>query len=107
MFQLLARDLSIKGVELSTALLLALTCLGLARDNDRDRDDRGTFAQPQSENHAAYQNGLRDGVNDGIADRQSSHSFRATQQEKYEDATSGYNSGFGSKDRYKNAYRQG
>jgi hypothetical protein len=90
---------------LSTVLLLALTGLGVAQDNDRD--DQGISPQPQYAGRQAYLNGFQDGSNDGTTDRQSGHTFRASGTERYEHADSGYNSSFGEKDVYKRFYRQG
>jgi flagellar biosynthesis/type III secretory pathway protein FliH len=46
-------------------------------------------------------------LNDGRNDRQSGHSFRATQDSNYKHADRGYSSGLGDKNQYKQVYRQG
>ena len=51
--------------------------------------------------------GYEDGLRIGARDRNTGHSFRPTNGERFEDADRGYNSGFGSKQEYKDTYRSG
>jgi len=55
---------------------------------------------------SAQRFGYQDGVNDGLKDRQTGHSYRPTHDDSYKDADRGYNSSLGSKDQYKQLYRQ-
>lgn len=52
-----------------------------------------------------YSRAFQDGVNDGMRDRQTGHSFRPTKTENYDD-TPGYDSSMGDKNQYKQYYRQ-
>jgi hypothetical protein len=56
--------------------------------------------------NVATQNGFQDGANDGLQDRQSGHSSRATKHRTYERGNRGYEATFGSKDQFKASYRQ-
>jgi hypothetical protein len=55
----------------------------------------------------AYQMGFQDGMNDGANDRQGGHDFSPQKRDRYKHADTGYNSSFGDKDQYKQAYRDG
>jgi len=55
-------------------------------------------------NNPAYQRGLRDGLGDGVHDRQKHKDYRPTHTENYDD-TPGYDKSFGDKDLYKRTYR--
>ena len=79
--------------------------------NNRDSNgysagETGQYA-PRSEpnGNVATQNGLQDGANDGLQDRQAGHSSRATKHRNYEHGNRGYEASFGSKDQYKASYR--
>jgi hypothetical protein len=63
-------------------------------------------AYPPPNATTAYQLGFQDGLMDGRNDRQSGKTFRATKNDKYEDAP-GYNKALGDKSTYKMNYRQG
>ena len=66
-----------------------------------DQDDQyGTFAG------SAQRFGYQDGLNDGLRDRQTGHSFRPTQGDNYKHATRGFSSSLGNKYQYKQYYRQ-
>lgn len=54
----------------------------------------------------AQQVGFQDGVNDGRSDRQSGHSFRATQQQAFKHADHNYSTAYGDRQQYQNMYRQ-
>jgi len=62
--------------------------------------------QSEPTNNLATRNGLQDGANDGLQDRQSGHSSRATQHQAYEHGNRGYERSLGSKDKFKASYRQ-
>ena len=51
--------------------------------------------------------GFDDGVNDGRWDRRSGHSFRPTHDTNFKHADRGYFRGFGSRNYYKQIYREG
>lgn len=51
--------------------------------------------------------GFQDGVNDGTYDRRTGHSFRPTHDDNFRRADRGYDPGFGSRDYYKQIYREG
>ncbi|HXG86402.1 MAG TPA: hypothetical protein VNI84_20455 [Pyrinomonadaceae bacterium] len=56
---------------------------------------------------AAREQGTRDGQIRGASDRSRNKSFKPEDASGYERATNGYLKAYGSKDAYKNAYRQG
>lgn len=56
---------------------------------------------------AAREQGTRDGQIRGASDRSRNKSFRPEDASGYERATNGYLKAYGSKDAYKNSYRQG
>lgn len=105
--------MSLRTMAFCAALLLAAAGVAVAQ-NEPPNEGYGAgqypspvYDPPQYANNQAYQIGLQDGINDGVRDRQSNHSFRPTKTEKYEDADSGYTSSLGDKDQYKAIYRQG
>ena len=57
--------------------------------------------------HYAERTGYQDGLNDGVRDRRTGHSFRPTHDDHYEDADHGYQHHFGDKGYYKHEYREG
>jgi hypothetical protein len=64
------------------------------------------YGSPVFSDRTASQFGYQDGFNDGVRDRQTGHSFRPTNGKAYRDADHGYSSTLGSKDYYKQAFRQ-
>lgn len=78
------------------------------RGPNRDLDGQNGQYAPRSEAKVdvASQNGFQDGANDGLQDRQSGHSSRATKHRAYEHGNRGYEESFGSKDQFKASYRQ-
>ena len=77
-------------------------------DANRESSAQRAPGDDQSEptNNLATRNGLQDGANDGLQDRQSGHSSRATQHQAYEHGNRGYERSLGSKDKFKASYRQ-
>src|SRR5581483_8150542 len=74
--------------------------------NGYSAGETGQNASPLRANgNLATQNGLQDGANDGLQDRQAGHSSRATKHRNYEHGNRGYEASFGSKDQYKASYR--
>jgi len=63
-------------------------------------------ARPEPNGNVATQNGLQDGANDGLQDRQAGYRSRATKHHNYKKGNRGYSSGLGSKDQFKASYRQ-
>jgi len=79
---------------------------GQNRD-DGKHGDQGTYRDwPGERNNTATENGRQDGMNDGMHDRQTGHSFRPTQDSNYKHADRGYTSSFGDKNEFKQVYRQ-
>ncbi len=81
-------------------------------DGDYDRDD-GYRNNRGSRNpyyrtgmQQARDNGYQWGVRDGRVDRQAGRSYRATSNETYRKATTGYVSAYGDKNQYKSVFRQ-
>lgn len=66
--------------------------------------DRGQYDAQQN---PAYQNGFRDGINDGRSDFQSRRSGDPTSTANYRNATGGYDRSWGNQSQYKEVYRQG
>jgi hypothetical protein len=66
--------------------------------------DRGQYDAQQN---PAYQNGFRDGMNDGRSDFQSRRSGSPTSTANYRNATGGYDRSWGNQSQYKEVYRQG
>ena len=60
----------------------------------------------EANGNVATQNGFQDGANDGLQDRQSGHSSRATKHRTYERGNRGYEATLGTKDQFKATYRQ-
>jgi hypothetical protein len=56
---------------------------------------------------AAYQNGYRDGLDKGREDARDRDSYDPVRHSRYRSADHGYNSRYGSKDRYRLVYRDG
>jgi hypothetical protein len=83
--------------------------------NYSNDDERGYNTPPPSnmppatpESDLAYQNGYRDGMRVGGEDLQGGHSSRPHEHDStYGEATNGYNSSYGDKNRYRDLYRQG
>jgi hypothetical protein len=83
---------------------------GYQSDHRANGDASGQNSQfaPGSEatGNVATQNGFQDGANDGLQDRQSGHSSRATKHRIYVRGNRGYEASSGSKDQFKASYRQ-
>jgi hypothetical protein len=78
---------------------------GQDRD-DRDRDRSSSVGYGHGQHNAASQYGFQDGMNDGIRDRQTGHSYRPTEGDNYKNGSRGYSSSFGDRNQYKQMYRQ-
>jgi len=88
----------------------AMAGRGGERERERERD-RGTIGGGStggrsSSSNPASQMGYQDGLADGKKDRATGHSFRPTEGDNYKHADRGYYSQLGSKDAYKQQYRQ-
>jgi hypothetical protein len=92
--------------------------MAMGRDNsyDNDRDGHSSTNNPPPSNmppvsvesDVAYQSGFRDGVRVGGEDLQGGHSDRPHEHDStYGEATNGYNTSYGDKNRYRDLYRQG
>jgi hypothetical protein len=94
---------------------------GYQNSRDANPDYRGQNAhygaRSEPNDNVASQNGVQDGANDGLQDRQGGHSSRATQRHNYKEGDRGYSSSFwaswrhtsadrATKDQYKASYRQ-
>jgi hypothetical protein len=55
----------------------------------------------------AQDNGYQDGLNTGTSDAQRGQSYDPQRSHYYKNATDGYNSSYGNKGQYKQAYRDG
>jgi len=93
----LKRQTAALGLALAVGIaLLGLGSIAHAQDRDHDRDDRSR----------AYQVGFDDGVHDGTRDRETHHSYRATEQSRYRHGDHGYSSSYGDKVHYQEVYRE-
>jgi hypothetical protein len=63
-------------------------------------------ARSEPNGNVATQNGLQDGANDGLQDRQAGYRAHATKRQNYKHGNRGYSSSFGSKDQFKALSRQ-
>lgn len=71
-------------------------------------DDRGRYPGTNSRyGGPAFDNGFRDGLDKGREDRGDNDSYDPVRHSRYRSADRGYNSRYGTKDRYKLAYRDG
>jgi hypothetical protein len=85
------------------------------RDRDRDRDDRNRrddrYGRSGGYGYNVYQiaqsRGYQDGLNTGASDGQRGQSYNPQRSHYYQNATYGYNSSYGNKNGYKQAYRDG
>lgn len=74
------------------------------------REVRGNFNELRDSGYSldsVRRIGFEDGVNDGRWDRRSGHSFRPTHDGNFKHADRGYFPGFGSRNYYKQIYREG
>jgi hypothetical protein len=84
-----------------------------APDAYRDRTPNGYVAVPVPIYHQdvhsriAYENGFRDGADEGRKDFERRRAFEPTRRDKYRDGDKGYEDRYGSKDEYKADYRAG
>jgi hypothetical protein len=78
--------------------------------NDRSvnlsRENSQYAPRSEANSNVATEYGFQDGANDGLRDRQSGHSSRATKHRSYEHGNRGYEASFGRKDQFKASYRQ-
>ena len=79
-------------------------------DGDGDEDD-GYYGGNRRPSGIYYMNtarsfGSQDGLNDGVNDRRTGHSYRPTHDGNYKHADRGYDRSFGNKNDYKAAYRE-
>lgn len=72
-----------------------------------NRNQRDDYYSRGSYNRVAFQNGYRDGLDDGQKDMRKNEDFDPNDHGDYRDADNGYKSGYGSKEAYKQEYRQG
>ena len=85
------------------------------RDRDRDRDDRNRRDDRNGRSggygynvyQIAQSRGYQDGLNTGASDGQRGQSYNPQRSHYYQNATYGYNSSYGNKNGYKQAYRDG
>ena len=97
------------------------------RNRDRDRDDDWNRDRRRNDNYGrnggygnyggyggynniyrvAQSNGYQAGLNTGANDAQRGQSYNPQRSHYYQNATYGYNSSYGSKGQYKQAYRDG
>ena len=85
------------------------------RDRDRDRDDRyrrdDRYGRSGGYGYNIYQiaqsRGYQDGLSTGASDEQRGQSYNPQRSHYYQNATYGYNSSYGNKNGYKQAYRDG
>ncbi|MGE5244899.1 MAG: hypothetical protein ACM3SQ_11785 [Betaproteobacteria bacterium] len=84
---------------LAAALVSTSACAGSYYDYDRGaRYDVG---------RRAYENGYREGLRHGESDARDGRRFDVQRQDDYRDADEGYRRGYGDRDDYQRAYRQG
>jgi hypothetical protein len=80
---------------------------GYQNSPDANRDKSGQQgARSEPDGNVAAQNGLQDGANDGLQDRQAGYRAHATKRQNYKHGNRGYSSSFGGKDQFKASYRQ-
>jgi len=80
--------------------------IGSYRSDDRSRGGYLGGGYDGSGLNAARQNGYQDGINDGVIDRRTGHSFRPTHDDNFRHADRGYIPTYGNKDYFKQAYRE-
>jgi hypothetical protein len=83
-------------------------------DFDRDRTPTGYIAVPVPAYHTdnvnariAYENGYRDGAEEGRKDFERHRSYEPTRRDRYRDGDHGFEDRYGSRDAYKADYRSG
>jgi hypothetical protein len=78
------------------------------RDRDRNRDNRGNGRGYGYDIYQIAQNqGYQDGLNTGANDANRGQSYDPQRSHYYRNATYGYNSSYGNREAYKQAYRNG
>ena len=85
------------------------------RDRDRDRDDRyrrdDRYGRSGGYGYNVYQiaqsRGYQDGLSTGASDGQRGQSYNPQRSHYYQNATYGYNSSYGNRGGYQQAYRNG
>ena len=83
------------------------------RRSDRDRDRYGRWSYDWGNNRrtdfsgAAFNNGYRDGLDDGGKDVRKNKRFDPDDHGDYRDADNGYHGEYGSKEAYRQEYRRG
>ena len=81
------------------------------RRDDRDYGRNGGYGNNGGYGSNIYQvaqnEGYRDGLNTGARDAERGQSYNPQRSHYYKDATDGYNSSYGNKGQYKQAYRDG
>jgi hypothetical protein len=86
---------------------------GVSRIPGRNRAPNGVYDRMYPDwsgvryNDTAYENGFRDGRQQGLEDGRDNDRFDATRHGRYRSADRGYIDSYGDKTRYKNAYRDG
>lgn len=82
-------------------------------ESSRYEDGNSLYSQQgRNSSDGSWQNmaremGYQDGINDGLKDFRTGHSYRPTQGDNYKSASRGYSSRFGGKDAFKQFYREG
>jgi hypothetical protein len=77
------------------------------RDNRRDRDNRGYGRGGYNVYQIAQDQGYQAGLSTGASDSQRGQSYDPQRSHYYRNATYGYNSSYGNREAYKQAYRNG
>jgi hypothetical protein len=77
------------------------------RDNRRDRDNRGYGRGGYNVYQIAQDQGYQAGVSTGASDAQRGQNYDPQRSHYYRNATYGYNSSYGNREAYKQAYRNG
>ena len=69
------------------------------------RGGQGFYGGGDYASNSARENGYHDGLNDGVLDRRTGHSFRPTNSGNFKHADRGYIPTYGNKNYYKDTYR--